>query len=62
MEDSLRLELVKKHGEKIIACYEQLFPGELERFDDRYCGEIRDFDSWASDSYESAYSGYDEDN
>jgi hypothetical protein len=62
MEDSLRRVLVEKHGEKIVACYEQLFPGELKRFNDRYCGEIEDFDSWASGCYESAYSGYDEDN
>jgi hypothetical protein len=62
MEDSLRRALVEKHGEKIVACYEQLFPGELKCFNDRYCGEIEDFDAWASDCYESAYSGYDEDN
>ena len=61
MDDTLRPKLVEKHGEKIIACYEKLFPGELARFDDRYCGE-RNFDNWASECYENAYSGYDDDN
>lgn len=62
MSESRRRHLVEKHGEQVIACYEKLFPGELDRFDERYCGEIPDFDSWAAECYQDAYSGYDEDN
>jgi len=60
MEDSLRLELVEEHGDLIIACYEKLFPGELNRFDDRYCGRVYDVREWAQDCLENAYDGFDE--
>ncbi len=57
----LRAQLVEKHGEDVVQCYESYFPGELDLFDQRYCGHIGDVKEWAHDCLESMYDGFDED-
>jgi hypothetical protein len=53
-------QLIKEHGADVVECYESYFPGELELFDDRYCGRICDVEEWAQGCLEDAYAGFDE--
>jgi hypothetical protein len=57
----LRAQLVKKHGEDVVSCYEHYFPGELNKFDDRYCGNVGSLEEWAEECMNSMYDGFEED-
>jgi len=56
----LRSQLVNDHGEDVVECYESYFPGELNLFDERFCGHKR-LESWAQDCLDSCYDGFDDD-
>jgi hypothetical protein len=57
----LRSQLVNNHGEDIVQCYESYFPGELNLFDERFCGHINNLKTWAQGCLESMYDGFDDD-
>jgi hypothetical protein len=58
---NLKEQLIKEHGADVVECYESYFPGELELFDDRYCGYVGELESWAEECLNAAYDGFDDD-